>query len=120
MTPLSVPLKTSVTSRTSPTDASSSEKLVPNRDEFGLSSDLVAHDVVDVVEALDALLISTRAPSSIETLTSWRIVPSPRLTFPVERSNIPIRSAASRACSGLEMSGLVPISTSGIPSRSRL
>ena len=62
--------------------------------------------------------ISTLAPSAIEMFMSCRMVPSPRFTFPVERSIMPSCSATSLAWAGETISGAVPISTSGIPRRS--
>ena len=64
-------------------------------------------------------LISTRAPSRMEIFTSWRIVPRPRFTRPVDLSTMPRYAAISRTSSGDFMQGEVVISTSGIPRRSR-
>jgi len=64
-------------------------------------------------------LISTRLLPLIEMLTSWRIVPIPRLTL--QALNIsPIFNAAFFISSGVCKCGPVAISTRGIPKRSNL
>jgi len=117
MTPLSVSAKTSVTSAGSPTVAprSPSSSEISSRRTWRWAS---IRTRASISSSAWTPFISMRAPSAMETFTSWRMVPSPRLTCPVERSSIPMRSAASRACSGERMSGPVPISTRGMPSRS--
>ena len=55
----------------------------------------------------------------METLTSCRIVPKPLFTPGKDRRSRPIFLAVSCACSGVVMSGSVPISMSGMPSRSK-
>ena len=68
-----------------------------------------------IIPRLCTPFISMTLPPSSETFTSWRMVPSPRITAPVERSILPSASAASAAWAG--SNGSVAISTSGIPSR---
>jgi len=93
------------------------DQFVADFEQFGLPTDLAADDVLDPLEVLYALHFDAGAvgDGDVHVLP---IVPSPRLTAPVDRSSMPMRSAASRAPSGLRMSGPVPISTRGTPSRS--
>ena len=112
-----VPLKTCVTSVTSPTDAPrprSSSLISSSRTCLNAS----CSTIVSIRSSSCTPLTSTLAPPAIEMLTSCLIVPIPRFTNPVERRIMPICSAASLACAGEIMSGAVPISTNGMPRRS--